>query len=306
MQKMSDNVHTGDHNRLHLPEHLKHKHLPSSHQHPALTGGLKWAQRKHIETGVNMRISSQSGAMAATGVLVLALAACGKSQVYREPGTSPTPVAARSSGAKPGQSITVQRGDTVYRLAVSNGISPLDLAVWNGITPPYTIYPGQRLRLYPAEAGTSGTPGGASRSAVRPTQAPPQPAAPPPADSPFKWRWPTEGAIITRFTAGEATRQGIDIGGRSGQLVYASADGVVVYSGSGLVGYGELVIIKHDEQWLSAYGHNRTRLVNEGATVKAGEPIAEMGRTGAARDMLHFEIRYNGRPVDPLRYLPTR
>src|SRR3546814_1902784 len=84
----------------------------------------------------------------------------------------------------------------------------------------------------------------------------------------------------------------------------AAAGGVVVYSGSGLVGYGELVIVKHDDEWLSAYGHNRARLVNEGQVVKAGEQIAEMGRSGAARDMLHFEIRYNGKPVDPRAYLP--
>jgi len=255
-----------------------------------------------------MHISSTSGMMLAASVLVLALAACGKSQVYREPSASRVPAAAGSSSAKPGQTITVRRGDTIYRLALDNGISPLDLAVWNGIAPPYTIYPGQRLRLYPAEGAASAatTSGHAPRPAVRPTQTPPQPALPPPVTSPFQWRWPTDGQIITRFAAGEATKQGVDIGGRSGQPVHASADGVVVYSGSGLVGYGELVIIKHDEQWLSAYGHNRARLVSEGAQVKAGDRIAEMGRTGAARDMLHFEIRYNGRPVDPLRYLPAR
>jgi lipoprotein NlpD len=88
--------------------------------------------------------------------------------------------------------------------------------------------------------------------------------------------------------------------------VRAAADGVVVYSGSGLVGYGELVIVKHNDAWLSAYGHNRSRLVNEGQQVKAGQQIAEMGHSGAARDMLHFEIRYNGKPVDPLSYLPKR
>jgi len=95
-------------------------------------------------------------------------------------------------------------------------------------------------------------------------------------------------------------------GGNAGAPVRAAADGVVVYSGSGLVGYGELVIVKHNEQWLSAYGHNRARLVNEGQVVKAGQQIAEMGHSGAARDMLHFEIRYNGKPVDPLSYLPKR
>ena len=112
--------------------------------------------------------------------------------------------------------------------------------------------------------------------------------------------------MIGRFVAGDPTKQGVDIAGNGGAPVRAAADGVVVYSGAGLVGYGELVIIKHSEQWLSAYGHNRRRLVNEGQLVKAGEQIAEMGRSGAARDMLHFEVRYNGKPVDPLLYLPGR
>jgi lipoprotein NlpD len=120
------------------------------------------------------------------------------------------------------------------------------------------------------------------------------------------WRWPTDGEIIGRYVAGDQTQQGIDIGGRSGQPVIAAADGVVVYSGAGLVGYGELVIIKHSEEWLSAYAHNRRRLVAEGTKVKSGEAIAEMGRTGAVSDMLHFEIRRNGKPVDPLLYLPKR
>ncbi len=120
------------------------------------------------------------------------------------------------------------------------------------------------------------------------------------------WRWPTEGDIVGRYVSGDQTQQGIDIAGRSGQPVIAAADGVVVYSGAGLVGYGELVIIKHSDEWLSAYAHNRRRLVAEGTKVKAGEAIAEMGRTGAVSDMLHFEIRRNGKPVDPLLYLPKR
>jgi lipoprotein NlpD len=129
------------------------------------------------------------------------------------------------------------------------------------------------------------------------------PAAP---VSDIAWRWPADGTLLNRFVAGEPTRQGIDVGGEGGAPVKSAGDGVVVYSGSGLVGYGELIIIKHSDAWLSAYGHNRARLVNEGAIVKAGQQIAVMGRTGAARDMLHFEIRYNGKPVDPLVYLPKR
>jgi lipoprotein NlpD len=120
------------------------------------------------------------------------------------------------------------------------------------------------------------------------------------------WRWPTEGAVIARYVFGDPTQQGINIGGKSGQPVHASGDGTVVYSGAGLVGYGELIIIKHSNEWLSAYAHNRRRLVAEGSKVKTGDVIAEMGRTGTMRDMLHFEIRRNGKPVDPLLYLPKQ
>lgn len=250
--------------------------------------------------------------------LMLVLAGCGSSKVVREGGSGAT----RASTPKPGQDVTVRKGDNLYRLAVNNGISPLDLAVWNGIQPPYTIYPGQKLRLYPsagaARASTASTSSsrrasGSARPAtdsrgrtVQPTQAPPQPTGPAPASSAVSWRWPADGQLVSRYTEGDPTRQGIGLAGSAGQAVRAAGDGVIVYSGSGLVGYGELIIIKHDEQWLSAYGHNRKRLVGEGDRVKAGQQIAEMGRTGADRDMLHFEIRYNGKPVDPLRYLPRR
>jgi lipoprotein NlpD len=135
------------------------------------------------------------------------------------------------------------------------------------------------------------------------------PGATPPRDpitptSGPRWQWPTRGSLVGRYVSGDQTRQGIDIAGQSGQRVDAAADGVVVYSGAGLVGYGELVIVKHSDEWLSAYAHNRRRLVAEGTRVRAGDAIAEMGRSGAIRDMLHFEIRRNGKPVDPLQYLP--
>jgi len=118
------------------------------------------------------------------------------------------------------------------------------------------------------------------------------------------WRWPTQGQLIGRFLAGDPKRQGIDIAGIAGQDVVAAADGVVVYSGAGLVGYGELIIVKHSDEWLSAYAHSRKRLVTEGTAVRAGQPIAELGRSGTSRDMLHFEVRRNGKPVDPLQVLP--
>ena len=243
--------------------------------------------------------------------VALALAAC-SSAVTREAG-DPARSTARST-AKPGATTLVRRGDNLYRIAFSNGITVHDLAAWNGIPVPYTIYPGQRLRLYPQSAGSRATPaparGTPAVASRRPAGAATRPAAAvraaPPVASGIAWRWPADGDLISRYVAGEPTRQGVDIAGKGGAPVRAAGDGVVVYSGSGLVGYGELIIIKHNDAWLSAYGHNRRRQVNEGQLVKAGEQIAEMGRSGAARDMLHFEVRYNGKPVDPLQYLPKR
>ncbi len=244
--------------------------------------------------------------LAAACSLLVLLAACGRSHVVREPGhgaRGERPV--QVSQPKYGATAVVQRGQTVYRIATENGITALDLALWNDIPPPYTIYPGQRLRLYPGGAVKPSRPATLSASS-KPAPKPAAPVAPPPAASSLGWCWPTDGNVFGSFAAGDPTRQGIDIAGKAGQPVRAAADGVVVYSGSGLVGYGELVIVKHNDQWLSAYGHNRARLVNEGQLVKAGQQIAEMGRSGAARDMLHFEIRYNGKPVDPQAYLPKR
>ncbi len=235
--------------------------------------------------------------------LALFLSACASSRVIPERGAARPPP--RVSAPKYGAVHVVQRGETLYRIAVNHGISPLDLAMWNRIPPPYVIYPGQRLRLYPGAPGRAVTPPPATPSApARPPAATPRPTPPP--VSAIVWQWPADGPLLNRFVPGDVTRQGIDIAGKSGDPVRAAADGVVVYSGAGLVGYGELIIVKHNDEWLSAYGHNRARLVNEGQVVKAGQQIAELGRTGAAREMLHFEIRHNGKPVDPLRYLPSR
>lgn len=258
------------------------------------------------------------------------LAACASTTVVRAPTRGKPPATRQVPPPKPGSTALVRKGDTLYRIATTHGVSPLDLAMWNRIPPPYTIYPGRRLRLTapdarradsprrtdpspvagtpakpPATRPPAGTPPGATPPVATPVKPPTQPP-PPPANAAFAWRWPADGAIVGRFAQGDPTRQGVDIAGKSGAPVRAAADGVVVYSGAGLVGYGELIIVKHDEQWLSAYGHNRARLVNEGQRVKAGDQIAEMGRSGASRDMLHFEIRYNGKPQDPLLALPKR
>jgi lipoprotein NlpD len=118
--------------------------------------------------------------------------------------------------------------------------------------------------------------------------------------------WPAKGRIISNFKPNDPARKGVDIGGKEGQAVVASAAGEVVYSGSGLIGYGELIIIKHSERLLSAYAHNQKRLVTEGQHVSGGERIADMGRNDRNQAMLHFEIRLNGSPQDPLKYLPGR
>jgi lipoprotein NlpD len=248
---------------------------------------------------------------------VALLSACGTARVVRGPGArDATAHPVRVSAPKYGATASVNRGDTLYRIATGNGISVLDLAMWNDVAPPYTIYPGQRLRLYPPERARPRPVVFQPRSPASITAPTPTPTPTPaavtvpsvavPAEPAFAWSWPADGTLATRYSAGDPTRQGIDITGQGGQSVRAAADGVVVYSGSGLVGYGELIIVKHNDAWLSAYGHNRARLVNEGQRVTAGQQIAEMGHSGAASDMLHFEIRYNGKPVDPLSYLPKR
>lgn len=235
----------------------------------------------------------------------------------------------------------VRGGDTLYSIAFRNGLDYQELARSNRIDPPFTIYPGQEIRLdgrpavrrdnaSTASRSVSPAPAAPLKSAVPPVtaasklpparqdpvaQSPrtaPQSVAtsPPPVDSSTNaemvWRWPAEGTLVASFVSGDQTRQGINIAGKSGDPVRATADGEVVYSGNGLIGYGELIIVKHNATLLSAYGHNRRRLVQEGDKVKAGQQIAEMGSSSATRDMLHFEIRRNGKPVDPLGFLPRR
>lgn len=219
----------------------------------------------------------------------------------------------------------VNAGDTLYSIAFEAGQDYRELARWNGIRWPYRIHPDQRLRLSPPRLSTAGKPNHrrsvtrrdapATNSPGRNTRTPsastghraPEPRTPSnPTASPLAWQWPTEGPLLKNYSASDTGRKGIDIGGRLGQSVIATAPGRVVYSGSGLRGYGKLIIIKHNSVYLSAYGHNRRVLVKEGETLRAGQQIAELGDTDADRPMLHFEIRRNGEPVDPQRLLPKR
>jgi lipoprotein NlpD len=205
----------------------------------------------------------------------------------------------------------VRKGDTLHAIAFNFGMDWRDIAAWNNIRSPYTIYPDQKLRLT-APAGSASravTKASGKSSAPPPKTTPATKSRPPPAASPgdpTRWLWPTEGRLISRFRANDPTRNGIEIGGKDGQAVRATAAGQVVYSGNGLIGYGELIIIKHSERMLSAYGHNRKRLVSEGQRVAAGDRIAEMGRDERNQTLLHFEIRRNGAPQDPMGYLPAR
>lgn len=157
----------------------------------------------------------------------------------------------------------------------------------------------------PAEK-TTGTVASATPEAARikGTQAPAGSTYSAPAGDPDRWLWPTKGKLLARFRPNDPSRKGIDIGGRPGQPVVATAAGQVVYSGNGLIGYGELIIIKHSDRMLSAYAHNSKRLVAEGQQVTAGSQIAEMGTNDRNQAVLHFEIRVNGSPRDPLAYLP--
>ncbi len=231
----------------------------------------------------------------------------------------------------------VRPGDTLYSIAFRYGWDYKDLAARNGITAPYTIRVGQAIRF----DGRSGAPAGGTTTVVtsssspsskttittRPAGTPAKPVTPtpPPVATPAPsvppaapvqvpaaersvggWAWPANGVLIGKFASNGSLNKGIDIAGDLGQPVFAASDGSVVYAGSGLRGYGELVIIKHSDTYVSAYGHNRRLLVREGQQVKVGQTIAEMGSTGTDRVKLHFEIRRQGKPVDPLQFLPRR
>lgn len=204
----------------------------------------------------------------------------------------------------------VQRGDTLYSIAFAYGLDYRDVAAWNGISPPYRIYPGQRLRLRGGAARVASADRGPRPAPPEPRPVPRSQERPRPTPDPtperraLRWQWPTQGSVIRGFSATDNGKKGIDIAGRLGQPVRAAADGEVVYTGEGVLRYGKLIIIKHDQTYFSAYAHNRVLLVAEGQQVKGGQPIAELGSTGTTRPMLHFEVRRNGQSVDPLAYLP--
>jgi lipoprotein NlpD len=216
---------------------------------------------------------------------------------------------------------TVRQGDTLLRIGLDHGQSARDLARWNNLDNPNLIETGQVLRVTPPaqEAAAARPPvpavtaapaaaAQASSVASAPTAAKPVATAPStPAntegDDPIAFQWPVRGPLIAGFD--EAKNKGLDIAGKAGDPVLAAADGKVVYAGSGLRGYGNLIILKHNNTYLTAYAHNQTLLVKEEQTIKRGQKIAEMGNSDADQVKLHFEIRRQGKPVDPAKYLPA-
>lgn len=269
--------------------------------------------------------------------------------------TTPAPAVLQREAT--GGTYVVQRGDTLYSVAVAFGQDYRDLARWNNLEDPTRLAVGQTLRVTPPEAGSaqagpvvgviSAAPSSVETKPLEPTPLPPapptrpadsgvapapapsaapgpaapapsapappgaepvpRPAAPPAAatqDSGVLWLWPARGKVIETYSEGR--NKGIDIAGAEGDPVLAAGDGEVVYSGSGLRGYGNLVIVKHTEDYISAYAHNRQVLVKQGDPVRRGQRIAELGKTDATHPKLHFEIRHRGKPVDPMKFLPAR
>jgi lipoprotein NlpD len=192
---------------------------------------------------------------------------------------------------------TVKSGETLYSISMKYNLDQRDLAAWNKLGSGTYIREGQRLRLTPSSGSTY------SRKQSPSTTKPSTTAKVLPAP---KWLWPTQGKLISRYGESAKTESGIRIAGKAGQKITATAAGEVVYAGTDLRSYGQLLIIKHNESWLSAYGFNSKLVVGEGQKVQAGQKIAEMGSVNGSQTLLHFEIRLNGKPVDPLKYLPKQ
>lgn len=244
----------------------------------------------------------------------------------------PAPAAPAPRQAKDGIYV-VQRGDTLYNVALAFGVDQNEMARWNELAEGSALRVGQSLRVVrPADVATVSPITRSGEAEVRPLPAPgaaapdspaptaptplppvatPPPVAPPPTPEPLRpppsastWLWPTPGKVIETFD--DPRNKGIDIAGTEGAPIQAAADGEVVYVGSAVRGYGNLVIVRHSDDYITAYAHNRKVLVAEKQSVKRGQTIAELGRSDADRPKLHFELRHQGKPVDPLKYLPAR
>ncbi len=264
--------------------------------------------------------------------VLLTLVACGSKAIHRAPVEERVTRVGETLGVipsvKPPQGFehagkagyyTVKPGDTLTRIALENGQSPRDIAAWSQVENLDRIEVGQVLRVVPpagqevevqpvsratVSAGTLAQPasGAASSAASASISGETRPA--PAASTEISWLWPTNGPVLAGFD--DVKNKGLDIGGAAGDPVVAAADGRVVYVGAGLRGYGNLIILKHNNVYLTAYAHNQTLLVKEDQSVLKGQKIAEMGNSDADRVKLHFEVRRQGKPVDPAKYLPAR
>ena len=251
----------------------------------------------------------------ATLLVVALLAGCNTPALYRDDIYNPPVYWGRH---------VVQPGETLYGIAWRYGRDYRELGDANGLAPPWNLKAGQVIRLDLRGTVTSGSHNHVAANKSKPsatkpratTSAKPKVTRAPKKNAPLAsksqtvarvdWRWPHVGTVIAGYSTSGKVNKGIDIAGKAGDAVKAAANGNVVYAGNGLLGYGNLIIVNHNEHYLSAYAHNRKILVQEGEDVKAGQVIAELGSSGAERPMLHFEIRKNGNPVDPAHYLPRR
>ncbi|WP_296654686.1 peptidoglycan DD-metalloendopeptidase family protein [Paraburkholderia sp.] len=285
---------------------------------------LRAMQRNRLKIDLTV---AQRGA-AAVALCVLTACATRFDQAPVVDRTAPLGAAAAQPavplGPPPPGYYRVKPGDTLYRIALENGQNYRDIAAWNNLTNPNQIEVDQLLRVVPPGANaaamtpgviTAPVPGGSAQN-VPPVYGAGANAAPAPAapmgsandaampSASIALGWPVRGPLLNGFD--DAKNKGINIGGASGDAVKAAADGRVVYAGNGLRGYGNLIIIKHDATFLTAYAHNRALMVKEGDAVTKGQKIAEMGNSDSDRVMLHFEVRRQGKPVDPLKYLPPQ
>jgi lipoprotein NlpD len=257
--------------------------------------------------------------VALLGLIALLLAGCastGGAPVQEGFGTGAGPV--------PDGYYRVRRGDSLSEIAQRRHLRTKNLIRWNGLKPPYNLEIGQVLRVRPPVRGRATARGGRTtdsrvaaagvrrkvRGGTRPRAAPVVVERGVPGSrarvSGVTWVWPLGGAVLQPFRTGDPARQGVRIGCRAGEAVHAAAAGQVVYSGSGLKGYGNLIIIKHDKNYLSAYGFNRRLFLKEGDTVKRGQAVSECGQGPDGAYLLHFEVRRDGSSVNPILYLPPR
>nr|WP_166264946.1 peptidoglycan DD-metalloendopeptidase family protein [Marinobacter caseinilyticus] len=261
-------------------------------------------------------ITKRLGRLSFVFLLMLFVAGCNTTEIFQDDGYNPPVYWGRH---------VVKSGETLYSIAWRYGRDYRELGNANGIKPPYQVKAGRVLRLdlrgsepsgrSPYVASQPSQPIAKPTRKVTPARAPrvekaPVRSQPLPEQrqtvSGIEWRWPHVGTVLAGFSTSGKVNKGVDIAGNSGDPIRAAASGNVVYAGNGLLGYGNLIIVNHNENFLSAYAHNRKILVNEGESVKAGQTIAELGSSGTDRSKLHFEIRRDGNPVDPMPYLPPR